>query len=74
MDDGKSVVFSANKVKLNAPPDLEEPPSNIYKYHLATGKTTRLTEHLGDDHTLDWIRDTAWAVSPAGKRPTQWER
>ena len=72
MENGESVVFSGNKVKLNAPPDIEEPPTNIYKYHLATGKTTRLTEHLGIDHTLDWVSDSARAVSPAGKRPMQW--
>ncbi len=74
MDKGKSVVFSARKYPLNELPPAhgQNLPSNIYKYHLRTGKITRLTEHPGHDHTLDWIDDHAHAVSPEGKQPMRW--
>ena len=73
MDGDKSIVFSAYKRKLN---ELRDPNTrynpNIYKYHIFTGKLTRLTEHPGYDYQLDWIDDRAYAVSPAGKMQMQW--
>lgn len=75
MDDGKSVVFSAFVgIPLNEPilRGFVFPPANIYKYHIATGEITRLTDHPGRDGTLDWISDDVLSVSPEGKIQTQW--
>lgn len=73
MDGDKSVVFTAYERKLNEPrdPNLRY-NSNIYKYHITTGKLTRLTEHDGTDYDVDWIDDRVYAVSPEGKMPVQW--
>ena len=73
MDNGQSVLFSAVERKLNQPVlDDAQSRYNIYKYHIETGKITRLTNHPGKDVSLDWISDHAHSVSPAGKIATQW--
>ena len=75
MDNGKSVVFSAYVgIPLNepAPPRDQFPPSNIYKYHLRTHVITRLTNHPGEDETLDWISDDVLLVTPRGKKKVTW--
>lgn len=72
MDNGKSVVLTAVEIKLNAPPDGKPYLYNIYKYDIRTGKRTRLTDHPGQDLGVDWISDTAHAVSPRGKKPVRW--
>lgn len=75
MDDGKSVVFSAFVgIPLGEPPPRlgQYPPSNIYKYNIRTTEITQLTNHPGDDDSLDWISDDALPVSPKGKMATKW--
>jgi Tol biopolymer transport system component len=57
MDNGKSVVVSADKIKLGKPLGRTKHRYNIYKYHIATGKITRLTKHSGQDFSLNWISD-----------------
>ena len=73
MDNGQSVLFSAVERKLNQPVlDDAQSRYNIYKYHIETGKITRLTNHPGQDVSVDWIGDNIYSVSPSGKMPTQW--
>jgi Tol biopolymer transport system component len=75
MDDGKSVVFSAYVgIPLDEvlPHSDHYPPSNIYKYHIPTTEITQLTDHPGDDNSLDWISDDALTVSSKDKIQTQW--
>ena len=75
MDGDKSIVFGARKYPVNEPPPLPEqyPIMNIYKYHIATGKLTQLTDtKKNDGGTVDWISDDALSVSPEGKMQTQW--
>lgn len=57
MDNGNSVIFSAVKIKLGKPFGRTQHRYNIYKYHIATGKITRLTKHSGQDYSLNWISD-----------------
>ena len=73
MGNRQSVLFSAVERKLKQPV-LDEAQNlyNIYKYHIATSKITRLTNHPGQDVSVDWISDHAHSVSPAGKIATQW--
>ena len=59
MDNGKSVVVSAVKVRLGKPLGRTQLRYNIYKCHIATGKITRLTKHSGQDYSLNWISDDA---------------
>ncbi len=65
MDDGKSIVFSASEYPINEPPPLREqyPIDNIYKYHIATGKLTQLTETKKNEWRVDWISDDVLPVS-----------
>ena len=74
MDNGKSIVFSAAKYPINEPPPPREiyPVPNIFKYHIATGKLTQLTDDLGDEQTVDWIDDDVLSVSPTGKKKVTW--
>ena len=72
MDDGRSLVFGAVKIKLNALPDGKPYLYNIYKYNIRTHKITRLTDHPGQDAGVDWISDHAHAVSPIGKKHKRW--
>ena len=77
MDDGESIVLSASVgIPVDGhrpiPRDFEWPPPNIYKYHIKTGKITRLTDHPGEDGLLDWISDDVLPVSPKGKKKVTW--
>ncbi len=74
MDDGKSIVFGARKYPINKPPPPPEqyPIMNIYKYHIATGTLTQLTDTEQDDGSVDWISDDVLFVSPKDKMQTQW--
>ncbi len=75
MDDGKSVVFSAFVgIPLNEPilRGFVFPPANIYKYHISTGERTQLTDHPGEDETVDWISDDVLSVTPQGKKKVTW--
>ena len=48
MDDGQSVILSAWEIKLGEP--VKEPRDyNIYKYHIWTGKLTRLTGNSAEN-------------------------
>ena len=73
MNNGNAVLFSATERKLKQPV-LDDTKSvyNIYKYHIATGKITQLTNHPEQDLLLDWVNDNAHSVSPSGKLATQW--
>ncbi len=72
MDNDKYIVFSAAKTRLNEPIKGPSPSYNIYKYHIATSKITRLTEHPGADYSLDWISDDVLSVTPQGKKKITW--
>ena len=72
MDNGKSIVFSGVKIKLNVPGDGVWDSYHLYKYHIATGTLTRLTARTWENPSLDWISDDALPVSPKGKQQTQW--
>lgn len=73
MDNGKSVVFTASKVTLRQPagPDFRY-NFQIYKFHIATGKLTQLSEHSGNDYYVDWISDDVLSVVPLDKKKVQW--
>ena len=70
VDNGTSLIFSAHEVALNVP--FKSGFYNIYKYHIQTGKITRLSEHPGNDYSLDWISDKTYSVTPQGKKKVQW--
>lgn len=72
MDDGQSVILSAWEIKLGEP--VKEPRDyNIYKYHIWTGKLTRLTDNSEEnDYFPDWISDQTYSVTPQGKKKVQW--
>ena len=75
MDDGESVVFSAQVgIPLNKliQHGFVFPPANIYKYHIPTGVRTQLTEHPGEDDSIDWISDDVLSVTPHGKKKVTW--
>jgi Tol biopolymer transport system component len=72
MDNGESVLLSAAELKLNRLMLGNNHHYNIYKYHIATRKTTRLTDHPGNDSRVDWISGHTLSVSPKGKKQTQW--
>ena len=72
-DNDKSVVFSAVKIKLKEPlPRQHLVPYNTYKYHIASAKITRLTEHPGSDGAFDWISDDVLPVSAVDKKKVTW--
>lgn len=70
MDNGKSVLFTAGVRKLKRPIAGAKVDYNTYKYHLATGKITQLTDHPDNEYILDWISDDVLSVSPVGKKKT----
>lgn len=73
IDNGKSVVFSAQQIKLNEqPPPDDELVSNIYKYHIATKVITPLLERPVRDYAVDWVLDSPYLVSPKGKLTKVW--
>ena len=72
MDNGKSIVFSAVKIKLKDQGDGAPRLYNIYKYNLWNENITRLTEHPRQDIFIDWIDDQVQEVSFTGKLTTQW--
>lgn len=44
---------------------------DIYRYHIASGQLTQLTDHLNTEKSPDWTRHSL-SVSPEGKSNTQW--
>lgn len=73
MNDGKSMVFSVESYPLNGPPlKPPYPPINIYKYDIATGNITQLTDNEWDDIAPSWISDDVLSVSPKAKKTVQW--
>ena len=72
MDNGKSIVFSAVKIKLNQQSDGTPRLYNIYKYEIWSDEITRLTNHQAQDLFIDWIDDQVQEVSSVGKLTTQW--
>jgi dipeptidyl aminopeptidase/acylaminoacyl peptidase len=72
MDNDNSLVFSACKRTLFERDLRIYPPYSFYKYHIATGETSVLAEHLGEPISVDWIRDDAHSISQVGKLSIQW--
>lgn len=73
MDNGESVVFTANEIELNKLDFVEKTlRKNIYKYHIATEKITQIGDDRVQGYSIDWISDSALPVSPKGKMQTQW--
>ena len=72
MDKGKSIVFSAIEIKLNEPVGTVWHSYHLYKYHIATGTITQLTDRTWENPSLDWINDDVFPVSPRGKKQTRW--
>ena len=74
MDDGESVVFCTRvNVPLDRPVQPDEvPTANIYKYHIWTQTTTRLTDHPGLDQSVNWISDDVLPVAPQDKKKVTW--
>ncbi len=67
LDNGKQVLIAADEY---GAPDRQ---IDIYRYHLATGALTNLTNHPEDDLAPDWISDAVLSVTPSGeKKITQW--
>ena len=70
--DGRAVLFAAVPNGLrdkNRRPDIFK----IYRYSLASGQITNLTNHPSDNWAPDWTPH-ALSVSSAGKLTTQWAR
>ncbi len=68
-DNGKQLLVSAkhwNKDSLNAE------KFDIYRYHLVTGKTVKLTNTPQDDIMMDWISDDVLSVDPQSKKKLTW--
>lgn len=72
MDNGNSIVFSAVEIKLNEPVGTLWHAYHIYKYHIATGTITQLTDQTWENPSLDWISDGVFSVSPKEKKQTRW--
>ncbi len=72
IENGKSVVFSAQQVKLNEQPPKDASLSNIYRYHIDTKVITPLLDRPGHDYAVDWVPDSPYLVSPKGKLTLQW--
>lgn len=72
MDNGKSIAFSAVEIKLKHPVGTVWHDYHIYKYNIATGTITRLTDQTWENISLDWIDDDLLPVSPKEKKQSQW--
>ena len=72
IENGKSVVFSAQQVKLNEQPPKDASLSNIYRYHIDTKVITPLLDRPVHDYAVDWVPDSPYLVSPKGKVTLQW--
>lgn len=68
--DGKQVLFAGADhgiLELGPPPKYD-----VYRYHLASGKITNLTNSPNSqDFSADWTRGSL-SISPRGKLTTQW--
>ena len=71
-EDGKQVLFAGADHGIM---DLAPRPNyDVYRYHLASGKITNLTNSPNSkDSSADWTRGS-FSVSPKGKLATQWAR
>ncbi len=63
---GHDVLIAADK---NPDPETN---ADIYRYHIRTGKRTKLTSHPADDYSAQWISDTVFSVTPLKKKAIQW--
>ncbi len=72
MDNGKSILFGAREVKLNAQVDGLVFPYHIYKYHIVTKRITQISAQTWENPSLDWLSDDVFPVSPKGKKQTRW--
>lgn len=66
MDNGKEVLITAEEH------DAPVRQYDIYRYHLATGEITNLTNIARDDYFPDWISDDVLSVTPHGKKIVTW--
>ena len=66
--------WAGTNAVLIAAEELDSPDRqrDIYRYDLATDTITNLTNSPGHDYGQDWIRDSIYSVSPAGKIATLW--
>ena len=76
MDNGESVVFSANVIDLNKAGFVKVLDYKIYKYHLATDEMTKISYGIYG-YSVDWISgnaesENALSVSPKSKKQTKW--
>ena len=62
MDNGKQVLIAAEEH------DAAHRHSDIYRYNLADGKITNLTNHRLDALSPHWIDDNVLSVTPQGKK------
>lgn len=62
MDNGKQVLIAAKEF------DADVSQIDIYRYHLATGEITNITNHPMDDYMPNWIGDNVLPVTPLGKK------
>ena len=72
MDNGESVVFSANEIELDKLDFVEDLKNNIYKYHIATQKITQIGDDQVRGYSIDWVGGSALSVTPKGKMQTRW--
>lgn len=72
MDNGKSILFSAREVELNAPVEGVVFPYHIYKYDIVTKRITQISEQTWLNPSLDWISDDVFPITPQGKKKVTW--
>ncbi len=66
MDNGKQVLIAAEEH------DAAHRHSDIYRYNLADGKITKITNHGLDALSPHWIDDNVLSVTPQGKKKVLW--
>ena len=66
MDNGKQVLIGAEAL------DAPHRQIDLYRYNLANGNITNLTNHPRDDYSPDWISDRVLSVTPLDKKKVRW--
>lgn len=70
-EDGAVILFYASEPSFLE--DKEFPPTDIYRYELASHQITNLTNHPSEDWGADWTAQSL-SVSVVGKLTTQWSQ
>lgn len=68
-EEGTVILFVATETKSLV--DTEFPPTDIYRYELASHQITNLTNHPSEDWGADWTAQSL-SVSVVGRLTTQW--